>query len=126
MRASRAVHMVGTLAVLGSVAAWVGTGTEGYTRWPNARLEQADAPPPPGQNDLLAEAGFSDNDKPASHADIRSRFAFGLVPGGMDPKHLLSVATIAALAGGASGLMIGLGLWRKASHKRLSVQGAVS
>ncbi|MBL9149031.1 MAG: hypothetical protein JNM94_10095 [Phycisphaerae bacterium] len=102
MRATRAIYVVAAVAVAGAVALWLATGREGYTRWPNAKLEQADAAPAAGESDLLGEIGFSDGAAARPSADIQSRFAFGLVPGGFDPKHLLSVAAVAGLAGAAS------------------------
>jgi hypothetical protein len=103
MRATGAIYVVAAVSVAGAVALWLATGREGYTRWPNAKLEQADAAPAAGESDLLGEIGFTDGEAAARpSADIQSRFAFGLVPGGFDPKHLLSVAAVAGLAGAAS------------------------
>ena len=53
------------------------------------------------EQDLLDEIGVGS--EPASEsARIESRFAFGLLPGGADPKHLPSVATGLVFATGVS------------------------
>lgn len=103
MRCPPAIHVGCAVAVLASVVAWLATGREGYTRWPDARLAGADAPPSAEESSILAEIGFADQDDPVLHADIHSRFAFGLVPGGFAPLHLLSVATVVTAAAIASG-----------------------
>ncbi len=89
---------------LGAIGVWLATGREGYTRWPDARLEQADAPPPAGEADLLASAGLTE--KSASAPTIRSRFALGLLPGGLDPKHLVSVAAVLGASTGAAAITL--------------------
>lgn len=116
MNIVRTVRLICLVAFAGSVALWLATGCEGYTRWPNRRLEQADAAPAAGEAALLAEAGFDGTAEPSasdsatssdsapspvrvSGPSIESRFAFGLVPGGLDAPHLVSVATVGALAG---------------------------
>lgn len=96
------VHLVVLVALGATLVVWRATGGEGYTRWPNERLSIADAPPPAGERELLADAGFSDSGDATSHPDIRSRFSLGLAPGGTDPKHLISVATIAGACVAAS------------------------
>ena len=94
-------HIVALLIGLASVGAWFATGREGFTRWPDARLEASDAPVSEAERDLLEEIGVGS--EPASEsARIESRFAFGLLPGGADPKHLPSVAAGLALATGLS------------------------
>ena len=99
-----AVHVAGIVLTGAALGAWIATGREGFTRWPDAKLAGADAAPSADENALLAEAGFNDDSgKTASAPDIQSRFAFGLVPSGGDPKHLVSVATAVALAAAASG-----------------------
>lgn len=96
-----AVHLTALLIGLASVGAWLATGREGFTRWPDARLEASDAPVSEAERDLLEEIGVGSEPAPES-ARIESRFAFGLLPGGADPKHLPSVATGLALALGLS------------------------
>jgi len=77
-----------------SIGLWLATGAEGYTRWPDSKLNAADAEASQEQIDLLADIGFASVGDPAeSEPEIQSRFAFGLVPGGLNPKHLLSVAS---------------------------------
>lgn len=107
------IHVVGGAFVAAAVLLWLGTGAEGYTRWPNERLARADAPPAAGEGDLLAEVGFADDRRTPPRPDIRSRFALGLVPGGFDPRHLLSVATIAAAALVGSATAAGLSAARR-------------
>lgn len=97
-RGSRTTAQVAALLIgLASVGAWLATGREGFTRWPDARLEASDAPVSEAEQDLLDEIGVGSEPAPES-ARIESRFAFGLLPGGADPKHLPSVATGIALA----------------------------
>lgn len=97
----RTAHVAALLIGLASVGAWIATGREGFTRWPDARLEASDAPVSDAEQDLLDEIGVGS--EPASESDrIESRFAFGLLPGGADPKHLPSVATGLVLATGVS------------------------
>ena len=103
MSRSRLAHALSAAIVLASLGAWFATGREGYTRWPDARLEAADAPVSKDEQDLLSEIGV-DAEAPAEAGKIESRFAFGIVPGGPDPRHLLSVATGCALAGVISGV----------------------
>ena len=91
------VVLFATLLCIASVLAWVATGREGYTRWPDERLARSDAPPAAVEAELLAEAGLSDEATPSA-PEIRSRFALGLVPGGFDPAHLLSVAGVVAVS----------------------------
>jgi hypothetical protein len=97
----RTAHVAALLIGLASVGAWIATGREGFTRWPDARLEASDAPVSDAEQDLLDEIGVGS--EPASEsARIESRFAFGLLPGGADPKHLPSVATGLVFATGVS------------------------
>jgi len=105
MSAARFAHAASVAIALGSIGAWLATGREGFTRWPDARLEASDAPVSQAEQDLLEEIGVGS--EPAANTEkIESRFAFGLVPGGPDPKHLLSVATGCALACAISGVAI--------------------
>lgn len=79
-----------------AMAAWLLTGMEGFTRWPNERLEQADQATSRAEQDLLDELGIgTTTDAPTG---IQSRFAFGLLPGGIDPRHAISVATVCTAA----------------------------
>ncbi|MFM2165178.1 MAG: hypothetical protein RL325_1615 [Planctomycetota bacterium] len=105
MSGAKRAHAASAAIVLGSLVAWLATGREGFTRWPDARLEASDAPVSKAEQDLLDEIGVGSEQPPESEK-IESRFAFGLVPGGPDPKHLLSVATGCALACAISGTAI--------------------
>lgn len=87
--------IIAACAIVGAVAAWWLTGREGFTRWPNERLEQADRSTPQAEQDLLDELGVGA--PPDGGSTIESRFAFGLLPGGPDPKHALSVATVVGI-----------------------------
>lgn len=98
MRTIRAVIVLAVLLCAAAAAAWLATGREGYTRWPDERLARSDAPPSAEEAALLAEAGLADESGPAT-PQIRNRFAMGLVPGGFDPAHLLSVAGVVAVSG---------------------------
>ena len=114
---------VGFLLIVVPTGLWVATGSEGFTRWPNAKLQAADAEVSQEQIDLLADIGFEDDARQAEpEPEIESRFAFGLVPGGFDPKHLLSVAPL----GGAGVVMVGVAVvlyrrWHKAGYERESL-----
>lgn len=90
--------MVGAGLLMLAILAWIFTGREGYTRWPNAKLEQADVAATAEESDLLADIGFDDSGEQVPIPELESRFAFGLVPGGSDPQHLLSVASTAAIS----------------------------
>ncbi len=92
MSRPRMVACAAAAACVLAVAAWLLTGMEGFTRWPNERLEQADQASSRAEQDLLDELGVG---APAAGGrTIESRFAFGLLPGGLDPSHALSVATV--------------------------------
>ena len=92
----RTAHVAALLIGLASVGAWIATGREGFTRWPDARLEASDAPVSDAEQDLLDELGIgTTTDAPTG---IESRFAFGLLPGGIDPRHAISVATVCTAA----------------------------
>ena len=116
MRPGTAVHITGAAIVAASLALWAATGREGFTRWPDQRLAQSDAPPAPGETELLAAAGFTDSAHTPARPDIQSRFAFGLIPGGATPRHLISVATALALAIGASSTVSVIRLARNSTH----------
>lgn len=92
MSGSRTAHAIALVIVAASVAAWLATGREAFTRWPNARLEAADAPVSIPEEDLLGEIGMETEPASAQTA-VESRFAFGLLPSGPDPAHLVSLAT---------------------------------
>lgn len=102
MNPARCAHACALVGCVAAVALWASTGAEGFTRWPDAKLAAADAPPQPDESQLLADAGFSGNQKAPATPDIRSRFALGLLPGGLAPSHLLSVASILALSAAVS------------------------
>jgi hypothetical protein len=102
MKSAALVHSMSAAIVVLALAAWLATGREAFTRWPNARLEAADAPVSESEQDLLGEIGI-DAAPSAESAAFESRFAFGLVPSGADPAHLLSLATTIALAALLSG-----------------------
>lgn len=97
MRPWSRVGMLASLAACALAAvSWLLTGREAFTRWPNERLERADRATSPAEQDLLDELGVgSTADAPPT---IESRFAFGLLPGGLDPLHAVSVATVCAVA----------------------------
>lgn len=96
----KAAAIVGAGLLMLAILAWISTGREGYTRWPNAKLEQADVAGTAEESDLLADIGFEDSGEQVPIPEFESRFAFGLLPGGFDPQHLLSVASIAAISMG--------------------------
>ncbi len=105
---------------LAAVAVWAASGREGFTRWPNAKLEAADAPLAADTAALLDDIGLGEQGSPASAAALESRFALGLLPGGFDLKHLLSVLTLLMLAGAVSafGLIIS-----RTAHGRNALRG---
>lgn len=117
MNRTTTVYGLSAVVVIGAVGAWLTTGREGYTRWPDAKLAQSDAPASEIEEDLFADIGFeTDDDIDAQGAtpDIESRFAFGLAPGGFGPKHLPSIATAVALAVGASSVAASASLrWKR-------------
>lgn len=113
MKPRTAILSLCALAIAASLALWLGTGREGFTRWPNQKLEDADARPAEGESDLLAEIGFADDDAPARVPAIESRFAFGLLPSGLDIAHLASVASV---SGAALAVMAALALRRAAQR----------
>jgi len=102
---ARVVHIAAAAFVIASLGAWLATGREAFTRWPDARLEAADAPVSSAEQDLLDQIGIG-SDPTTDAPRIESRFAFGLVPGGPDPRHLLSVATSTALAFACSAFVV--------------------
>lgn len=117
MRPGTVVHLGGAALIATALAVWAATGREGFTRWPDQRLAQSDASPAPGESELLAEAGFTN---PAqAHPDIQSRFALGLVPGGENPAHLLSVAMAIGLAVAASSVVIAARLIQRRGRHHL-------
>jgi hypothetical protein len=98
VKPTTAAHGISGLLVLLAVGAWLATGREGYTRWPDEKLEASDAPSSAAEEALLADIGFETEDDRAAQLDVESRFAFGLVPGGPDLPHLPSIAAAGALA----------------------------
>lgn len=117
MNRSCALHGVSALLIIGAFAAWVATGREGYTRWPDAKLSQSDTAPAEIEADLFADIGFETSDDFDTTPNIESRFAFGLAPGGFGPKHLPSIATAVALAAGISSVAAFSSLLRKRKQK---------
>jgi hypothetical protein len=116
MKLAPAAYGLSVLIVLGALGAWAMTGREGYTRWPDVKLEQTDAPMSEGEEDLFADIGFETEDEAEETPDIESRFAFGLVPGGMGPKYMISVASAVALAVGISGVATLITMKKKSKH----------
>lgn len=108
------VHGITAAIVSACAAAWIATGREAFTRWPNARLEDSDAPVSATEQDLLGEIGLDAAPSPEA-AGFESRFAFGLLPGGADPAHLASVATGVAIAALLSGGALVLARARRGS-----------
>ncbi len=104
MNLYRSIYAVCTLSVILAITTWVATGREGYTRWPNSKLQQADAPSNEAEDDLLTDIGFATVEDTETLPEIKSQFALGLVPGGFDPMHLLSVASVTTSALGVSGI----------------------
>lgn len=121
MKCHAAVYGLSAVLIVGALGLWYLTGSEGYTRWPNSRLEQADAPAPPGQEDLLSEAGFDSNATGSTPPSIESRFAFGLLPGGIDLKHVPSVAATLGVSVLFSGVTMIHGTRKRAQAKRESL-----
>lgn len=116
MRTAGWIHATGGALVGGAIVLWLATGREGFTRWPDARLENAGSRPSAEETALLADAGLSTPEETAAHEGMTSRFAFGLLPGGPGVRHLASVATACAIAGVCSGVAY-VGLSRKARDR---------
>lgn len=93
----RLVVLAGLGLTVASVLAWVATGSEGYTRWPDAKLEAADKPSSPEDMDLLEDIGLTNLGDAQGQPKIESRFALGLLPGGFTPRYLVSVASMATV-----------------------------
>lgn len=106
MRKALLLHLCSAAFVLGSGILWLATGREGFTRWPNEKLASSDAPPAAGEGELLSQIGFTESGDGAAAPDIESRFALGLLPGGLEPWNLLSVALAAAIGASMSGVAI--------------------
>lgn len=102
MKLAPASYGISLLVIILALGAWIMTGSEGYTRWPDTKLELTDAPVSEAEDDLLADIGFDSVGEDGESPDIESRFVFGLVPSGASPKHLISVATAVAFAVGLS------------------------
>jgi hypothetical protein len=103
------MHGASAIVLAGALAAWLITGREGYTRWPDEKLARSDAPPSQAEEELLGDVGFETEADRAAQVDVQSRFAFGLVPGGLDLLHLPSIASAGALAVALSASAV---LWR--------------
>lgn len=118
MNGVRAVHLASAAIVVACAATWLATGREAFSRWPDARLDAADAPIPGAEEELLHEIGI-DIASAAGGERFESRFALGLLPGGADPKHLASVATGIGVSLMASGIAeIGARLGRRTRGAR--------
>ncbi|MBL4698831.1 MAG: hypothetical protein JKX70_08350 [Phycisphaerales bacterium] len=117
MKLAPASYGISLLIVVLALGAWLTTGSEGYTRWPDTKLALTDAPVSEAEDDLLADIGFETDDQAEEAPDIESRFVFGLVPGGIDPKHLISVATAIAFALGVSATATIISFRRKSKSK---------
>lgn len=89
-RAARWLLAAAIALIVASVALWVATGREGFTRWPSTKLAESDLPPTEEDAQLLSSLGFTPEPEDAG-ARLVSRFAFGLLPGGFDARHLPSV-----------------------------------
>ncbi|MBX3374774.1 MAG: hypothetical protein KF817_13155 [Phycisphaeraceae bacterium] len=114
MNGVRAVHLVSAAIVVACAAVWLATGREAFSRWPDARLDAADAPIARAEEDLLDEIGIDLGPAAVGAGRLESRFALGLLPGGADPKHLASVATGIGVSLMASGIAeIGARLGRR-------------
>ncbi len=120
MNARGFVCAIAAGATVASVALWLVTGGEMFTRWPNARLEASDTAVMAEESELLGELGLRTPEQLGA-ASIESRFAFGLLPGGADPAHLLSTATVTLLAALASGSVIALHRARSSAIHRDSL-----
>lgn len=101
-RPFRVAQIAAAAIALAAAAVWMASGREGFTRWPNAKLEAADAPLGEEAAALFDDIGLAEPGAPASGPALQSRFALGLLPGGFDPRHLLSVLTLLLLAGAVS------------------------
>lgn len=97
MRRPLLAYGVALLVLGGAFSLWIATGGEAFTRWPNEKLEAADAPVSPSEAALLDEIGLTSPSDAAASA-IESRFALGLLPSGIDPRHLASVLVGAIVA----------------------------
>jgi hypothetical protein len=102
-----------------SAVLWMATGREGFTRWPSAELAASDRPTTDEDTLLLSSLGF-EAAPGDSEPQLINRFAFGLMPGGFDIKHLPSVF----LSAGVSGMLFGASAFRSFTIRRS--QGGIS
>jgi hypothetical protein len=93
----RLLMVAGLGLVVAPVLVWAATGREGYTRWPDAKLAASDVATPQEDADLFEDIGLATEDETHARPDIQSRFALGLLPGGLTPKHMISVASVATV-----------------------------
>jgi hypothetical protein len=98
-RSSWPVLAAAAFLLLASAALWIATGREGFTRWPNSKLAASDRPAA-DHDDLLSSLGFEEGPDD-TEPTLVNKFAFGLLPGGFDARHLPSVL----LGAGVSGLL---------------------
>jgi hypothetical protein len=115
-RSRRLPIVIAACTIACSVVVWWGTGREGFTRWPNERLERADQATTSAEQDVLDELGMGT--PPGGSGTIESRFALGLLPGGLDPKHALSVATVVGVVSMSVGAWILTGRMSASRHPK--------
>lgn len=95
-RSSRPVLAAAGCLLLASGALWFATGREGFTRWPSTKLAASDRPA--ADDDLLSSLGFEKGVED-TEPTLVNKFAFGLLPGGFDARHLPSVLLGAGVSG---------------------------
>lgn len=93
-----------TLLAAGAIL-WLATGREGFTRWPSAKLAASDRPPTQEDTELLSSLGFMPEQKDAP-PQLGNKFAFGLLPGGFDAKHLPSVLLCVCVSSALLGAVV--------------------
>lgn len=122
MKHAKLVHLFGLCLLTVSLTLWIATGREGYTRWPNQKLAASDTPHSDQELNLLDEIGLDSDEERSELPNIESKFAFGLVPGGFSPAHLISVATALLLAIAISGGVVLMSAHQRAKQRRSDSQ----